>query len=64
MPRPPTERPITESMTVVLRLQRQLDMSRALSAKSKKRVKEHLGAVLLELQETSSSMPVPRTTRR
>lgn len=64
MPRTPTERPITESMTVVLRLQRQLDMSSHLTAPRKKRVREHLGAVLLELQETASSMPVPRVTKR
>jgi hypothetical protein len=53
MPKPATERPITESMTVVLRLQRQLDMSRALKPAQKKSIKENLGAVLMELQKAS-----------
>jgi hypothetical protein len=61
MPKPATERPITESMTVVLRLQRQLDMSRALKPAQKKSIKEALGTVLIELQKASQA---PSTSRR
>lgn len=50
MPRQPTERPVSESMAVVLRLQRQLDLSTRLGPARKKRVKEKLGEVLTELQ--------------
>lgn len=51
MPRPPTERPLSESMTVVLRLQRQLELSKRLGPARKKRVKEKLGEVMAELQD-------------
>lgn len=61
MPKPATERPITESMTVVLRLQRQLDMSRALKPAQKKSIKEALGTVLIELQKASQA---PSPSRR
>lgn len=57
MPKPATERPITESMTVVLRLQRQLDMSSVLKPAQKDRIKESLGEVLIELQQASQSKP-------
>lgn len=50
MPRPPTERPLSESMTHVLRLQRQLDLAKRLSPARKKRVKEALAIVMDELQ--------------
>lgn len=50
MPRPPTERPLSESMTHVLRLQRQLDLSEKLTPTRKKRVKEALATVMEVLQ--------------
>lgn len=48
-------------MTVVLRLQRQLDMSRALKPAQKKSIKEALGTVLIELQKASQA---PSPSRR
>ena len=50
MPRTPTERPLPESMAIVLRLQRQLDLSKRVSRERKKRIKEALAVVMDELQ--------------
>ena len=50
MPRPPTERPLPESMAVILRLQRQFELSTKLGPARKKRIKEKLSEVLVELQ--------------
>lgn len=49
MPRPATERPISETMTVVLRIRRQLDLQKKLSAARKRRVMEALAVVMDEL---------------
>ncbi len=51
MPRPPTERPLSETMTVILRVQRQLDLNKRLGPARKKRVKEKLGEIMTELQD-------------
>jgi hypothetical protein len=50
MPKPATARPLAETMTVVLRMQRQVELSKKLSLARKKRIKEQLGLVLGELQ--------------
>jgi len=50
MPRQPTERPIQETMAVVLRVMRQLDLNKKLGSARKRRVKEALAAVMDELQ--------------
>lgn len=57
MPRPATERPLAESMTVVLRLKRQLDLSTKLSMKRKKIVKEALCVVMDNLQAADRGKP-------
>ncbi len=50
MPRPPTERPLSETMTVVLRIRRQLDLQKKLTPARKRRVMEALSVVMDELQ--------------
>lgn len=52
--RPATERPLSEMMTVVLRLSRQSSLSSALDGKQKDRVKEALGVVMTELQKADA----------
>lgn len=55
MPRPTLEKTIPDTMTLTLRLQRYVDLSKKLTPVRKKRIKEHLGAVMQELQEVNSS---------
>ncbi len=59
MPRPATERPLSEMMTVVLRLRRQTEMSTKLDKRCKEKVIASLGVVLTELQR----FDVPFKTR-
>lgn len=55
MPRPTLEKTIPDTMTLTLRLQRYIDLSKKLTPARKKRIKESLSAVMTELQDANTN---------
>lgn len=55
MPRPLTERPISEHLQIIYRLQRQLELSQKKIGPARwKRIREHLSELLRELQDAEA----------
>jgi len=51
MPRPATARPKGEHLTVLARVLRQIEVDKSLSKPRARRIKQHLSAAMLELQQ-------------